>query len=213
MQLLTKKSIWILLLVMSVLLLGAYSLSTLVPPSTKPSKAAPTLQPTDIRAATTIETTETQVALPKETLITEETATSTPAPTEAISDLILADVLSIEVSGSENAFQFSVEILSPDTGCEQYANWWEVVTEDGKLIYRRILGHSHVSEQPFTRSGGPVAIGADTVVIIRAHMHPDGYGGAAFRGSVQDGFEEIQLEADFAPDLEITDPLPDGCAF
>jgi hypothetical protein len=44
-------------------------------------------------------------------------------------------------------------------------------------------------------------------------MYPTGYGGTAFRGSFSGGFEEIQLEADFAPELEETDPLPNGCAF
>jgi len=71
---------------------------------------------------------------------------------------ILADVLSVEVTGSPNAYQFSVKIASPDTGCEQYADWWEVLSEDGQLLYRRILLHSHVNEQPFVRSGGPVNI-------------------------------------------------------
>jgi hypothetical protein len=81
------------------------------------------------------------------------------------------------------------------------------------LIYRRILAHSHVNEQPFTRSGGPVVIGPETVVIVRAHMHPTGYGGTAFRGSVIGHFEEIRLGPDFAPELENIKPLPDGCAF
>jgi len=133
--------------------------------------------------------------------------------TDLKTDRILADVVSVTTNGSENAYTFSVEISSPDTGCEQYADWWEVVTEDGKLIYRRILTHSHVNEQPFTRSGGSVAISADTIVIVRAHMHPDGYGGNAFKGSVNGGFETIQLKKDFSPKLENADPLPNGCAF
>jgi len=149
----------------------------------------------------------------KETAIEEKMAPATDLPSEEIPVSSLADVISVQVSGAENNHQLSVEIRSPDTGCEQYADWWEVITEDGELIYRRILTHSHVSEQPFTRSGGPVLISADTVVIVRAHMHPDGYGGAAFRGSVQGGFEEILLDMDFAAELERVDPLPQGCAF
>jgi len=125
----------------------------------------------------------------------------------------LADVLSVAVSGAANTYQFSVEIRSPDTGCEQYADWWEVITEDGELIYRRILAHSHVSEQPFRRSGGPATIDADTIVIVRAHMHPDGYGGRAFQGSVAAGFEVVQLETGFAAGLEEVGPLPSGCGF
>ncbi|MCJ7717902.1 MAG: hypothetical protein MUO54_15480 [Anaerolineales bacterium] len=149
-----------------------------------------------------------------------------PAPTEDIpaennsfgegqdmAEEILADVLSVEVAGSPNAYQFSVEISSPDAGCDQYADWWEVLNEDGQLLYRRVLLHSHVSEQPFVRSGGPVNIEAETVVLVRAHMNNTGYGGQTIKGSVQSGFNEVQLSADFAADAESKPPLPEGCDF
>ena len=125
----------------------------------------------------------------------------------------VADVISVGVSGNDGAYQFSVGIRSPETGCDQYADWWEVITDDGVLIYRRVLLHSHVNEQPFVRSGGPANITQDTVVIVRAHMNTGGYGGAAFQGSVQSGFNEIELDPIFAADLSETPPLPDGCAF
>ena len=102
-----------------------------------------------------------------------------------------AVVEDVKVSGNENAYSFAVTLKSPDSGCKQYADWWEVISEDGKtLIYRRILAHSHVDEQPFTRSGGAVAIAANTEVIIRAHMFPSGYGDGiiAMKGSVANGF-------------------------
>lgn len=125
----------------------------------------------------------------------------------------LADVISVDVSGSEGAYRLSVGISSPDTGCDQYADWWEVVSQEGELIYRRVLLHSHVEEQPFVRSGGPVAIAPDSIVIVRAHMNIDGYGGAVFQGSVESGFKEMALKPDFASDLADELPLPDGCAF
>jgi len=124
-----------------------------------------------------------------------------------------SDVLSVRVAGEPNAYQFSVEVASPDTGCDQYADWWEVVSEEGELLYRRTLLHSHIDEQPFTRSGGPVPIGPDAVVIVRAHMYPGGYGGRAMRGSVADGFEAWEAAADFAPELEKAPPQPPACAF
>ena len=127
-----------------------------------------------------------------------------------------AIVEAVTVSGSENSYTFSVALKSPDTGCSQYANWWEVISADGKtLIYRRILGHSHVSEQPFTRSGGGVDISADTEVIIRGHMHPTGYGSGliGMKGSVANGFKAYNLTADFAADVEAAAPQPSGCAF
>jgi hypothetical protein len=122
-------------------------------------------------------------------------------------------VISVEVSGEPGAYQFSVEISSPDLGCQQYADWWEVVDEQGELVYRRVLGHSHVDEQPFTRSGGPAPLEMNDTVTVRAHMHPSGYGGAAFKGSVEAGFQEIEFDPDFAPDLGDIPPLPASCAF
>ena len=129
-----------------------------------------------------------------------------------MSDL-LAYVISVQVSGSEGTYQFSVQVSSPDTGCDQYADWWEVLTEQGELVYRRVLLHSHVGEQPFTRSGGPAAIRAGTVVWVRAHMNTGGYGGHAMKGSVQNGFEPAELSSEFAADLADEPPLPEDCAF
>jgi len=124
-----------------------------------------------------------------------------------------ADVISVNVSGEPGAYQFAVEISSPDTGCQQFADWWEVFNEDEQLLYRRILLHSHVGEQPFVRSGGPVDIREDSVVYVRAHMNSVGYGGLMLMGSVQDGFEHVEVEADFGSNLEQVSPQPEGCAF
>lgn len=125
----------------------------------------------------------------------------------------LADVAGVTVSGEPGAYRFNVTVRSPDKGCAQYANWWEVASEDGRLLYRRVLLHSHVDEQPFTRDGGPVAIGPDTIVWVRAHQHPQGYGGVAFRGSVRAGFRAAAPPTGFAAGLAKTPPLPAGCDF
>lgn len=124
-----------------------------------------------------------------------------------------ASIVSVTTSGDENTYTFSVGIASPDTGCEQYANWWEVISENGDLLYRRILGHSHVNEQPFVRSGGSVPITSGTVVIIRAHMNTSGYGTIGYKGSISEGFSEFIIEENFANELATQEPLPDGCAF
>lgn len=125
----------------------------------------------------------------------------------------IAAITAITVSGEENQYSFSVTIASPDLGCQQYANWWEVIDLDGNLLYRRILGHSHVNEQPFTRSGGSVNISENTEVYIRAHMNTTSYGSIVFKGSVASGFTSENLDAEFAKDLEEVAPLPTGCAF
>lgn len=135
------------------------------------------------------------------------------AETHPITQDQQADVTQVKVSGSENGYTFSITISSPDTGCDQYANWWEVVTESGELIYRRILLHSHTGEQPFTRSGGTIAITKEQVVWVRAHMNNSGYGGSVMKGSVQDGFSVEKMPSGFASELDQVAPLPNGCNF
>jgi hypothetical protein len=126
---------------------------------------------------------------------------------------LAANVVSVAVSGSPGAYDFSVAIRSPDTGCERYADWWEVLSADGRLLYRRILFHSHADEQPFERSGGPVPVGADQVVWVRAHMNRSGYGGVVFKGTPRSGFSAAQPAPGFAAHAEKQAPLPSDCAF
>jgi hypothetical protein len=125
----------------------------------------------------------------------------------------LADVLEVDPRGSSGSYLFLVTVRSPDTGCEQYADWWEVITPAGQLVYRRLLEHSHVNEQPFARSGGPVRVEEDQEVIVRAHMNRAGYGGVALRGTPLAGFERTPLAPDFAAGVASQEPLPQGCTF
>ena len=119
----------------------------------------------------------------------------------------------VSVSGTENSYTFSVTLSSPDTGCDQYADWWEVLDEEGELLYRRVLGHSHVTEQPFTRSGGSVPISKDDIVIIRGHMNNSGYSQDVMEGSVSSGFSKKVRSVEFGQAVETQEPLPSNCAF
>ena len=166
--------------------------------------------------------TPTVKPLPMETILIEEHKKETESAAVEEEDEgvameseenLYANVVSIAVNGQSNQYQFSVGVSSPDTGCEQYADWWEVLSEHGSLIYRRILLHSHVNDQPFTRSGGPVDIGPNTTVFIRAHMNISGYGGMIMGGSVASGFHVVEISPNFSPEIENTLPLPDGCNF
>lgn len=123
-----------------------------------------------------------------------------------------ADVVSVKAAGRPGAYTFAVGVRSPDKGCTRYADWWEVLDTSGRLLYRRVLMHSHVAEQPFERSGGPVAVQRDEVVFVRAHMNPGGYGGKVLTGSVAAGFRAAKGTASL-PDHSRAQPLPDGCAF
>ena len=47
----------------------------------------------------------------------------------------IAQVLKVEVTGQSNNYTLAVTISSPDTGCDRYADWWEVITPEGELLY------------------------------------------------------------------------------
>jgi len=123
-------------------------------------------------------------------------------------------VLHVKAEPARSGYTFTVTLRTPDAGCKRYADWWEVTDTDGKrLFYRRILWHSHASEQPFTRSGGPVPITPEMVVVVRLHMHPEGYSPLAMKGSVQSGFLPVKLPKGFGAALEQLPPQPEDCWF
>lgn len=122
-------------------------------------------------------------------------------------------VTKVTATGKAQNYTFNVTIKSPDTGCQQYADWWEVLDKEGNLIYRRILAHSHVNEQPFTRSGGKVTIDPNTEIIVRAHMNNSGYLPMVFTGTVASGFTGLEMSTEKIPEAAKKEPLPSGCAF
>lgn len=134
-------------------------------------------------------------------------------PMATTEDSAAARVLEVETTGNPNSYNFTVTVSSPDTGCDRYANWWEVITPSGELLYRRVLLHSHIDEQPFKRTGGVVAIQPQQQVIVRVHMSPDGYSPTAQQGTVKDGFSQVTLPSEFATALASVEPLPTSCAF
>ena len=136
-----------------------------------------------------------------------------PMESVPIAQTAQASVTEVSASGSPGSYSFQVTVESDETGCGQYADWWEVLSPDGRLIYRRVLLHSHVTEQPFARSGGPVDIQPDETVIVRAHMNTVGYEGVVYRGSVNGGFVLAELPNGFADDVGRQEPQPSGCAF
>jgi hypothetical protein len=97
-----------------------------------------------------------------------------------------ADVLEAEVACSPapggrpaSVCSFSVTVRHADGGWEHFANRWDVIDSDGKVVASRVLRHPHVDEQPFRRSLGNIRIPhATTSVRLRANDSMHGEGGA-----------------------------------
>jgi hypothetical protein len=90
-----------------------------------------------------------------------------------------ADVVAVKPTReSGNSWRFDVTVKSNDKGWDYYADAFEVLTPDGKLLGRRILYHPHETEQPFTRELTGVKIPPQVKsVVVRARHKPRGYDG------------------------------------
>lgn len=97
-----------------------------------------------------------------------------------------ADVLTVRaVEADDGTWSFEVTVEHPDTGWDDYANGWDVVTPEGEVLkpnpddaFTRVLLHPHENEQPFTRSQRGIVIPEGvTQVRVRAHDIVDGFGG------------------------------------
>ena len=94
-----------------------------------------------------------------------------------------ADVIEAKArQTSPGVYSFDVTVAHADEGWDHYANAWDVLTPDGKVLGVRTLLHPHVEEQPFTRSLSGVEVPEGvTEVILRAQDSVHGHGGAEFR--------------------------------
>ena len=90
----------------------------------------------------------------------------------------------IKQTGGDTYF-FKATVRHADEGWDHYANKWDVVAPDGKVLGTRTLYHPHVDEQPFTRSLSDVKIPASTTEItVRAHDSVHEYGGVTRKVAV-----------------------------
>lgn len=144
---------------------------------------------------------------PTDTPAPSDTPADTPAAADATSEPTgqagNADVVHVRaVQAADGSWTFHVTVKHPDTGWEDYADGWDVVTPDGKVLkpdpnsqFTRTLLHPHVEEQPFTRSQGGIVIpDGVTEVRVRAHDLVDGFGGREVT---------VDLIAESAPDFEV----------
>lgn len=132
----------------------------------------------------------------------EATAPANDAPPRA-------DVLFVQArEAADDTWSFAVTVRHPDTGWENYADGWDVLTPDGEVVqpdsaspFTRLLTHPHVEEQPFTRSRSDIRLPAGTEhVRVRAHSLVGGFGGQEVevdlrRSQATATFEVVRIEA------------------
>ena len=105
------------------------------------------------------------------------------APVSFANEVRIVDV-KVECSGS---CTFRVTLEHGDQGWDHYADRWDVVTLDDRLLKSRVLHHPHENEQPFTRSVSGVQIPADQSQIkIRARDSKHGYSSQEFIVDIPD---------------------------
>lgn len=91
-----------------------------------------------------------------------------------------ADVVRVEATEeADGAWSFAATVRHADQDPDHWADWWRVRTPEGKELGRRVLLHSHVDEQPFTRDERIRIPRGVQVVVVEAHDKVHGLGGAA----------------------------------
>jgi hypothetical protein len=124
-----------------------------------------------------------------------------------------ADIVKVSAQSQNALYTFSVSVHSDDLGCQQFANWREILNDKGVLLYRRILFHSHVQDTPFTRSGGALDISSKDTLYIRAHMSTSGYSGIVYTGSIKEGFHPLKTSKKFDENIANLAPYSNECWF
>lgn len=162
-----------------------------------PAAATPTGGASAAAVATATLVTATEPPAPEATPTEEET------PVSESSGEANADVTFVRaVEAADGTWTFSVTVSHPDTGWEDYADGWDVLTPDGTVLkpdpdspFTRLLLHPHETEQPFTRSQSGIAIPAGvSEARVRAHDLVDGFGGREV---------VVDLAASSGPDFEV----------
>lgn len=87
-------------------------------------------------------------------------------------------VEAVEARPGAAGWTFSVTLRHGDTGWDDYADGWRVLSPDGTVLGTRVLAHPHENEQPFTRSlGGVVVPEGIREVLIETSTLPEGWSG------------------------------------
>ncbi len=98
----------------------------------------------------------------------------------AVSSVAIAGdvkILAVDLySSTDKNWLVKVTLEHNDTGWDHFADSWQVVDSEGKVLGSRVLQHPHVNEQPFTRELAGVKIpGGIKTVYIEAHDKVHGW--------------------------------------
>ena len=84
----------------------------------------------------------------------------------------------------ENRYRIDATVLHADEGWDHYANRWDVLAADGRVLGSRELAHPHENEQPFTRSLTLTLPEGISVIRLQANDSVHGLGGKTVELSV-----------------------------
>jgi len=84
----------------------------------------------------------------------------------------------VAVREAAEEWTFAVTVRHADHDPDHWVDWWHVRTPEGRELGRRVLLHSHVDEQPFTRDARVRIPAHIRVVAVEAHDSLHGLGGA-----------------------------------
>lgn len=98
-----------------------------------------------------------------------------------------ADVVDARIKAlGDGRYRIDATVLHDDAGWDHYADRWDVLAVDGRVLGSRELAHPHDNEQPFTRSLTLSLPPGTSLVRIQAHDSVHGLGGAIFELEVPD---------------------------
>ncbi|ASJ71179.1 hypothetical protein [Granulosicoccus antarcticus] len=96
-----------------------------------------------------------------------------------------ADVVGGSITAlGDGKFRIDATVLHEDSGWDHYADRWDVLAVDGRILGSRELAHPHENEQPFTRSLTLALPEGMSVVKLQAHDSVHGLGGKIFELAV-----------------------------
>ncbi|MEL6206950.1 MAG: hypothetical protein AAFR47_16790 [Pseudomonadota bacterium] len=96
-------------------------------------------------------------------------------PLSAVADP--AEIVASDARAAGATWTVSVTLRHADTGWDDYADGWRLVTPEGTVIATRELLHPHVDEQPFTRSLSGVSLPQDVQVLVESSTNVTGWSG------------------------------------